>query len=130
MKWVVAVLRKFDAAHRLIGYPGDCSNVHGHTWKVEVAVETTELDQLGMGIDFKMLKKYLDEVLSEFDHAVLMKQDDTLLTDVSGKKVFLKSNPTAEVIASEIFGRMKEKGLHVRWVKVWESDDAYIEYTE
>jgi 6-pyruvoyltetrahydropterin/6-carboxytetrahydropterin synthase len=104
--------------------------VHGHTWKVEVAVEITELDQLGMGIDFKILKKYLDEVLSQFDYAILMRQDDLLLTNVPGKKLFLKSNPTAEVIAREIFGRMKEKGLHVKWVKVWESDDAYIEYTE
>lgn len=28
----------FAAAHCLIHYQGDCENLHGHNWKVEVTV--------------------------------------------------------------------------------------------
>lgn len=46
----------FAGAHHLRDYPGDCELPHGHNWKVTVTVRATELDQLGMGIDFKVLK--------------------------------------------------------------------------
>ena len=35
----------FDAAHKLVGYKGKCSNVHGHRWKVEVFVTGKKLDK-------------------------------------------------------------------------------------
>ena len=43
----------FDAAHHLYGYPGECKNLHGHTWDVEVTVAATELDEIGIVYDFK-----------------------------------------------------------------------------
>jgi len=47
----------FAAAHNLINYQGDCENLHGHNWKVEVTVIARELDKAGLAIDFKVLKK-------------------------------------------------------------------------
>ena len=38
----------FDAAHALHGYPGECRNLHGHTWDVEVVVRGSELDEVGI----------------------------------------------------------------------------------
>ena len=49
----------FAAAHRLVNYQGDCENLHGHNWNVEVTVNARELDAAGLGIDFKILKKSL-----------------------------------------------------------------------
>ncbi len=46
----------FSAGHHLRDYPGNCERPHGHNWKVKVTVRATELDKLGMGIDFKTLK--------------------------------------------------------------------------
>ena len=46
----------FAAAHNLTHYQGDCENLHGHNWKVEVSITTNELDKAGLGIDFKILK--------------------------------------------------------------------------
>ncbi|MEQ8237024.1 MAG: 6-carboxytetrahydropterin synthase, partial [Syntrophomonadaceae bacterium] len=33
----VTVTQDFAAAHRLYGYQGQCANLHGHTWKVQVS---------------------------------------------------------------------------------------------
>jgi len=54
----------FDSAHRLVGYDGLCSNLHGHIWNVEVEVGGSifDLDDVGILWDFtsgKKLKKYL-----------------------------------------------------------------------
>jgi 6-pyruvoyltetrahydropterin/6-carboxytetrahydropterin synthase len=128
MGWTVVVSGKFAAAHRLVDYPGACVNVHGHTWKVEVAVKVDKLDSLGIGVDFKLLKGALNRILDEFDHAVLMKEGDMVFWGIDCiKKVELPGNPTAEVIAEVIYSRMKMEGWNVEWVRVWESDNAYVE---
>ena len=57
----------FEAAHRVVGYPGKCDRLHGHNWVVEAAVCGTELDDLGMMIDFKTAKAALMAVVDEFD---------------------------------------------------------------
>jgi 6-pyruvoyltetrahydropterin/6-carboxytetrahydropterin synthase len=130
MGWLIVVSKKFDAAHRLVGYPGACANVHGHTWKVEVAVKVDRLDDLGMGVDFKLLKTALESVLREFDHAILMKKGDAMFEKMPTRIMEFSQNPTAEVIAMEVYKRMKEKNWEVEWVKVWESENAYVEYRE
>ena len=44
----------FSAAHTLPGVPL-CDRMHGHNWRVRVTVrvDATELDQHGMGVDFR-----------------------------------------------------------------------------
>ena len=39
---------QFDAAHKLVGYKGKCSHLHGHSWKVEVFVIGKDLDKTGI----------------------------------------------------------------------------------
>ena len=134
-KWTVVVRDKFDAAHRIFGYEGKCSEWHGHTWKVEVGVEVDYLDELGMGVDFVELKKMLKGVLEKFDHAALVAARDWAEWRF-GKYAVLTPNPTAEVIASEVYGRMRSELLNANkdvklvFVRVWESDSAYVEYKE
>jgi len=129
MGWTVVVSGKFASAHRLADYPGECVNVHGHTWKVEVGVRIDRLDSLGIGVDFKVLKGALKRILDEFDHAVLMRKGDTVFRDIGCmKKVEFPGNPTAEMIAVVIYDKMKGEGWNVEWVRVWESENAYVEY--
>ena len=61
----------FAAAHNLIHYQGDCENLHGHNWKVEVSITTNELDKAGLGVDFKILKKETNSLLKTLDHKYL-----------------------------------------------------------
>ena len=53
----------FEAAHMVNGYPGKCARLHGHNWVVEAVVKGRELDELGMLVDFKIIKKALKETL-------------------------------------------------------------------
>lgn len=106
----------FAAAHQLIGYDGPCENLHGHTFRVQVFVTGRELKKEGFVIDFKLIKNFLSEILSDFDHHNL---NDLL--------IFKNENPTAENISRHIFLKMEEK-MPVSRVTVWESATSSATY--
>jgi len=111
----------FSAAHNLRGYRGKCEALHGHNWKVEVAVAAKRLDRLGMVEDFGVIKKRLRAVLDELDHHYL--------NDV---QAFGLVNPTSENIAKWIFEKMgrrrRSERCRVAWVKVWETGTSCAVY--
>jgi queuosine biosynthesis protein QueD len=110
----------FDAAHALKGYPGECRELHGHTWEVEVTVAGTVLDDVGIVYDFKRLKSDVGAVLQAYDHGYLNEVPP-----------FDEVNPTAENLAREIYDALGVKvgaGVQVREVAVWESPTARIAY--
>ena len=110
----------FDAAHALRGYPGECRNLHGHTWDVEVTVGGESLDEIGIVYDFKALKDDLAAVLDDYDHAYL--------NDVAP---FDQQSPTAENLARVIYERLAETvdpRVSVKEVAVWESPIAKLTY--
>lgn len=113
MGYSITVESYFSAAHRLKGYKGKCENVHGHNWRVQVAISCKKLDKIGMAFDFKEAKSLLAKILVLVDH----KQLDRL-------SFFRKKNPTSERIAEFIFNRY-QKGLRspleVESVSVWET---------
>lgn len=117
------VLTEFASAHTLRDYPGDCSRLHGHNWKVELEVETSTLDETGMGIDFKTMKNAAREVGNELDHRYL-----------NDLEPFTKINPTAENIAAymyrEISSRLNSETVRVSAVTLWETDRACVRYSE
>ena len=60
-----------DFAHHVRGHKGACINLHGHTWKFEVAIEATELDEQGFVLDFGELKsKVLNPCHVLLDHSL------------------------------------------------------------
>ncbi len=119
----VFVKESFSAAHRLRGYPGDCAQVHGHNWEVEVRVRCRDLDEIGMGIDFCDIKGAVAKVLEGMDHA-----------DLNNLPVFSRSNPTSENVARFVYrelSRLLNSGtVKVALVKVYESRDAGATYRE
>ena len=66
--YTVSIETEFSAAHIIRGYNGPCSHPHGHNWKVIVEATTEVLDELGMSVDFYILQKKTEEVVSQFDH--------------------------------------------------------------
>lgn len=125
----LTIKRRFAAAHRLEGYTGRCSSLHGHTWTVEVAVAGRRLDSLGMLLDFKILKEVVDGIICQFDHAYLNELE--CFSGPGGKK-----NPTAENVAEHIFRAVKEAllkdypDISPVAVRVWESSEASALYRE
>lgn len=112
----------FAAAHRLVNYQGDCENLHGHNWHVEVTVAARELDTAGLGLDFKVLKRQTKELLGELDHKYL-----------NDLPPFIQSSPSSEQIARFIFdklsGQLDNDNVQLERVTVWESEFACASYT-
>lgn len=112
----------FAAAHNLINYQGDCENLHGHNWKVEVTVAARELDKAGLGIDFKLLKKETNRVLDQLDH--------TYLNELAP---FREVSPSSENIARHLFEELgkvlNSDNVTVEKINVWESDNACASYS-
>ncbi|HPW16871.1 MAG TPA: 6-carboxytetrahydropterin synthase [Candidatus Aminicenantes bacterium] len=113
MSWTLKVRDRFSAAHYLEGYRGKCEKVHGHTFRVEVAVRARELDGAGIGYDFTEIRKALAAVLP--DHAFLNEA--------------FPFNPSAENLARHFYGELK-RSYPVASVTVWESEDASATYAE
>ena len=61
------VTSHFASAHKLVGYEGLCKNLHGHNWKVQAKVSCTEIDSIGMVMDFHQLKQYVNSILDTLD---------------------------------------------------------------
>lgn len=115
MGFEISVRQDFAAAHRLNDYEGNCRNIHGHTWRVEVSISGKQLDKSGMLIDFRDLKLLLSNVLKRFDHG--------FLNEISP---FDRINPTAENLAVYIYNEVQKKLAEhkVENVRVWESENA------
>ncbi len=119
----LAITSSFAAAHNLMNYQGDCENLHGHNWKVDVTVTARELDKAGLGIDFKLLKKETKELLQTLDHKYL-----------NELAPFKGLSPSSELIARHLYEqlsvRLNSDTVQVQEVTVWESDVARATYYE
>ena len=113
----------FAAAHQLRGYKGNCENLHGHNWRVQINMTADRLNEIDIVMDFRDLKKVAREVVAPLDHV--------LLNDVFP---FTEKNPTSENIAKWIFDSLKKKinngTVRVAAVTVWESESASASYYE
>ncbi len=93
----------FSSAHSLRGYQGNCEELHGHNWKVGVQIAAETLDNLGMVIDFKVLKQKLHQIIQRLDHKHL-----------NDLPPFDALNPSSENIAFYIFQELKKSLTHDR----------------
>ncbi len=121
-QYTLKIIADFASAHTLRDYPGACSRMHGHNWKIEAEVIATQLNNVGMGIDFKEIKTAAREIASRLDHRYLndVPPFDTL-------------NPTAENIAAWFFAEMEKSittpGVTVSAITLWETERACVRYT-
>lgn len=113
----------FAAAHTLRDYPGECSQLHGHNWKLEVEVQAHTLNSQGMVLDFKDIKGAARDLAAVLDHRY-----------VNEIAPFDQLNPTAENIAAYFFKglsqRLNDERVRVSRVILWETARACVHYTE
>ncbi|HET6459466.1 MAG TPA: 6-carboxytetrahydropterin synthase QueD [Syntrophales bacterium] len=119
----ISVTTEFSAAHALQGYPGDCAQVHGHNWTVEVFVRCRELNAMGIGIDFREVKQAVRESIENLDHSYLNEHPS-----------FTKLNPSSENIAKflykELSERINSENARISRVKVSETPKTGAYYWE
>lgn len=113
----------FAAAHCLEGYEGNCSRVHGHNWRVRVYLKCRELDSVGIGLDFRQIRKDLQDLLDGLDHKHL-----------NDLEPFRAINPTSENIARYLYGELTGKinsgEVSVSRVRVSETGNTGVTYWE
>ena len=122
-RYTLKIITDFASAHTLRDYPGACARMHGHNWKVEVEVTASELDAIGMGVDFRVVKQAARDIAERLDHRYL-----------NDLEPFVQINPTAENIAAyfhqELSAQLNNDSIRVNAVTLWETERACVRYAE
>ncbi len=107
---IIRKLFKFENAHIVRGCSTQkCSqNIHGHSYKIEVLLESNYLDNGQMVYDFGLTKRYIKELIESFDHAITLwsEDDKSYIEDMkrhSARWVELPVSPSAEQFSRVIF---------------------------
>ncbi len=107
---IIRKLFKFENAHIVRGCTTQrCSqNIHGHSYKIEVLLESNYLDHGQMVYDFGLMKQTIKELIEAFDHSItLWSGDDTLyvkdMKKHSTRWVELPVSPSAEQFSRVIY---------------------------
>ena len=119
----ICVETHFSAAHSLIGYQGNCAQIHGHNWIVEVFVRCRELNDIGIGIDYRDVRQAIKDIINDLDHSYLNEYPE-----------FKNTNPSSENIAKflyrELGGKINSDNVQISKVKVSETRGAGAYYWE
>lgn len=67
----------FAAAH-FVSEGGACEQLHGHNYHVTVTI-WGEIDSYGMVVDFRILKKRIQQLCKQWDHFVLLPAQSKLI---------------------------------------------------
>ncbi len=111
-------LFNFEAAHALPWHSGKCSNIHGHSYVLEVCISGSVISSEneasdGMIMDFQELKQWvLKAVINDFDHSLLLFKSDLrfkeIIADSSQKVILFDSSPTCENILLDCLNRLRK----------------------
>ena len=83
-------------AHRFYGFKGEAQNLHGHTGIMTIEVEDTVNEGVNMVFPCNEIRKTAWNVLQNFDHALILREDDPLLPAIVGvyeKQGILNGHP-------------------------------------
>ncbi len=118
----VTIKKSFSAAHLIREIGGKCESLHGHNFLVEVSVAAESLNEEGLLIDFRVVKRWTEEILDQLDHKYLNELE-----------YFKNMNPSSEQIARFLYDRIDEKARQAKTrlsrVTVWESENSCATYS-
>lgn len=133
----------FETGHALYGYDGKCKNVHGHSYKLDVTVIGTPINdnthvKYGMVIDFGDLKKIVkEEIVDVFDHATVFNKNTPhveLANELKqrGHNVMLVDyQPTSEMMVIDFAKKIKQRlpsGIKLHSLKLQETATSFAEW--
>lgn len=133
----------FETGHALYGYDGKCRNVHGHSYKLDVTVIGSPIDdnthvKFGMVIDFSDLKKIVkEEIVDVFDHATVFNQNTPHIElarelESRGHHVILVDyQPTSEMMIIDFAEKIKKrlpKNIELFSLKLQETETSFAQW--
>ena len=114
-------------AHRFYGFMGEAQYLHGHTGVLTIEVE----DSVNMGVNMvypcNEIQKVAWDVLKNFDHALILREDDPLLPAVL--EVYEKQGAIYQNIAIPVSDGKKMLTMSVNLKKAYESEGREIART-
>ncbi len=134
---------KFETGHALYGYDGKCKNVHGHSYKLNVTVIGSPIQDSsnvknGMVIDFGDLKKIVnEEIVDLWDHSTILNKNTPHIEIAQelqnrGHQVILSDyQPTSENMVIDFAHKIKNKlpkGIELHSVRLSETDTSFAEW--
>ena len=142
---IIRKLFKFENAHIV----RNCStrrcseNLHGHSYKVEVLLESNYLDHGQMVYDFGLTKLYIKELIDSFDHGITLWSGDdpeyrAAMKRFSKRWIELPVSPSAEQFSRVIFRMVErvlecspmqngERNVHLHSIIVHETETGYAQ---
>jgi 6-pyruvoyltetrahydropterin/6-carboxytetrahydropterin synthase len=142
---IIRKLFKFENAHIVRNCSTErCSkNIHGHSYKVEILLESKFLDNGDMVLDFGLFKPYIKDIIDSFDHSIIYWKKEDLdyiqfVHKYSQRWIELPFNPSAEqlsklffMLCAVILGKTKlnnnEQDVRLHSVIVHETDTGYAQ---
>lgn len=107
----ITKLFSFEAAHRISNYQGACSQVHGHSYKLQITISAEMPGENDMVLDFKILKELVQShILALLDHSLMLKdntENRQFFLNYPGKIYWMDSEPTAERMLLDISRRLE-----------------------
>ena len=102
----------FSAAHQIRMHGGKCERLHGHNWKIRVYARSSELNRIGMVIDFADLKALVKRhVVDRYDHALVLHASEraAIPTDhpLFARTHFTPWQPTCEHLLLDMVARIR-----------------------
>ncbi|EDM23525.1 6-pyruvoyl trahydropterin synthase family protein [Caminibacter mediatlanticus] len=142
---IIRKLFKFENAHIVRNCTSRrCSkSIHGHSYRVEIKLQSNFLDNGEMVYDFGLMKTTIKTLIDSFDHAITLWSKDNKeyiewAKKFSERYIILPVNPSAEqfsrvffLIVDRVLECMEfkngEKDIKVYSVVVHETDTGYAE---
>jgi len=120
--FTISVETHFRASHQLTLPDGSKEPIHDHDWLVTTVVGSEELDEMGVVMDFHVLKGMVEQITTEFE--------DALLGELPH---FRRNNASAENVARHVYVRLRGQlphGVALRSVSVVEEPGCSAQFAE
>ena len=119
----------FCYGHRLLNYDGKCRFLHGHNGRAVITLESAQLNDLGMVVDFSEIKQVVSGWIDDnLDHRMILHQDDPVvphLRELNEPMYLIDVNPTAENIAKLISDFTLSQGYPILETRLWETPRCF-----
>lgn len=132
----------FEMAHALLGYDGLCSNIHGHTYNMEVTLIGEPRNQPshprdGMVMDFGRLKKIVkSRIVGDFDHALVLNSASPreyieTMRQATERVIVLNFQPTSENLLAyfaELLQPELPNNVSLFSIRLYETGTSFAEW--
>lgn len=141
----------FEGAHALMNYDGLCSNIHGHSYRLEVTVTRPELPtqagsfietdltdpKNGMLLDFTVLKQKVNlSIIDVFDHSLILngKMNAEIIQTLEKtyhRIITVPYQPTSENLLLDFASRLMQvlpSHIHLKRLRLYETATSYTDW--